>query len=87
MFQYMAAGKPIVCNVNIMYSDIVEQNLGVCNDMKDDQEYADAIRSILDLPEEEYSAMCKRARSAAKKYDYQYLTKQMVKVISVLDKQ
>jgi glycosyltransferase involved in cell wall biosynthesis len=85
MFQYMAAGKPIVCNVEIMYSDILENNIGVCHDMKDDQEYADAISSILDLPESDYQAMCERARSAAKKYDYPYLTKQMVEVIKSLE--
>ncbi len=85
MFQYMAAGKPIVCNVDIMYSAIVKDNIGVCHDMKDDQEYADAIRSILDLPEEEYIAMCKRAREAAKEYDYPYLAKQMVEVIESLE--
>lgn len=84
MFQYMAAGKPIVCNVDIMYSDIVEQNLGVCHDMKDDQEYAEAIRSILDLPEKDYSTMCVRARETANKYDYPYLTKQMAAVIESL---
>lgn len=84
MFQYMAAGKPIVCNVDIMYSDILAHNIGVCHDMKDEQDYANAIRSILDLPEEEYNAMCERAREAAKEYDYPYLTKQMAKVIESL---
>lgn len=84
MFQYMAAGKPIVCNVYIMYSDIVEHNLGVCHDMKDNQDYANAIRSLLDLPKEEYLAMCKRVRETAGTYDYPYLTKQMVKIIESL---
>lgn len=84
MFQYMAAGKPIVCNVDIMYSDILAHNIGVCHDMKDEQDYANAIRSILDLPEKEYNAMCERAREAAKEYDYPYLTKQMADVIEGL---
>lgn len=84
MFQYMAAGKPIVCNVDIMYSDILEHNIGVCHDMKDEQDYAKAICSILDLPKEEYNAMCVRARNAAKEYDYPYLTKQMEEVIKKL---
>lgn len=81
MFQYMAAGKPIVCNVNIIYSDIVANNIGVCHDMKDEQDYADAIESILDLPETVYNAMCERAREAVKEYNYPYLTKQMADVI------
>ncbi len=84
MFQYMAAGKPIVCNVDILYSDILEHNIGVCHNMKDEQDYADAISSILDMPHDEYEAMCNRARDAAKEYDYPYLTKQMAEVIERL---
>lgn len=85
MFQYMASGKPIVCNVDIMYSVIVEKNIGVCHDMKDAQDYADAIKSILDLPKDEYDAMCERAREAVKEYDYPYLTQQMVDVIKKIE--
>jgi glycosyltransferase involved in cell wall biosynthesis len=84
MFQYMAAGRPIVCNVDIMYSAIVKHNIGVCHDMKKDQDYADAIRTILDLPDEEYLKMCERARKAVKEYDYPYLSKQMAEVIEKL---
>lgn len=81
MFQYMAAGKPIVCNVDIMYSDILAHEIGICHDMKDEQDYANAIQSILDLPETDYLAMCDRAKRAAKEYDYPYLAKQMAEVI------
>ena len=82
MFQYMAAGKPIVCNVNLMFSPIEEHRIGVSRDMKDAQDYACAIMTILDLPVEEYNAMCDRAREAAKEYDYPYLAKQMDEVIN-----
>ena len=84
MFQYMAAGRPIVCNVDIMYSTIVKHNIGICHDMKNDQDYADAIQTILDLPVDEYQKMCERAREAVKEYDYPYLTKQMAEVIEKL---
>ena len=84
MFQYMAAGRPIVCNVDIMFSDILAHQIGVCHDMESDQAYADAIKSIIDLPETEYKAMCKRAREAVKEYDYPYLAKQMADIIESL---
>lgn len=84
MFQYMASGKPIVCNIDILYSPIAEHNIGVCHDMEDEKEYADAISSILDLNKDEYNAMCKRAREAAKEYDYPYLAKKMDDVIKGL---
>ena len=82
MFQYMAAGRPIVCNVDIMYSPIVKHKIGVCHDMENDQAYAESILSILDLSEKDYQAMCRRAREAAKEYDYPYLTEQMAKIIA-----
>lgn len=84
MFQYMAAGKPIVCNVNIMYSAIVKHKIGVCHDMESDEAYAESIKSIIDLSKAEYDAMCERAREAVKEYDYPYLTKQMADVIESL---
>lgn len=84
MFQYMAAGKPIVCNVDIMYSDILANKIGVCHDMNDEVDYANSIKSILDLPESEYKLMCERAKEAVKEYDYPFLTKQMAEVIEKL---
>lgn len=85
MFQYMAAGKPIICNVNILYSDIVENQIGISHDMKDEQDYADAIRTLINLPEQEYNDMCLRARETAKKYDYPKLTKKMADIIKSLE--
>ena len=84
MFQYMAAGKPIVCNVDIMYSDILAHRIGVCRDMKDERDYANAIQSILDMTNEDYIEMCNRAKEAAKEYDYPYLASQMASVINAL---
>lgn len=84
MFQYMASGKPIVCNVEIMYSPIEKYKIGISRNMTSAKDYADAIQSIINLSEEEYSAMCERARNAAKEFDYPYLTKKMAEVIESL---
>lgn len=85
MFQYMAAGKPIVCNVDIMHSDIVEKNLGICQDMKDEKDYANAIKSILDLSLTEYNNMCERSYETSKTYDYPFLTNKLDEVIKNLE--
>ena len=84
MFQYMASGKPIICNVNIMYSPIEKYSIGVSRDMESAKDYADAISSILNLSDEEYQSMCERALTAAKEFDYPYLTKKMAEVIEKL---
>lgn len=86
MFQYMASGKPIVCNVEIMYSPIEKYQIGVSRNMSNPQDYADAIQSIINLSDEEYTAMCERARNAAKEFDYSYLAKKMADVIESLFK-
>lgn len=84
MFQYMAAGKPIVCNINIFNCPIKDNEIGIAHEFNSAEEYANAIISIINLPKEDYYAMCERAQVAAKEYDYKYLTKQMAAVIEKL---
>lgn len=86
MFQYMASGRPIVCNINIYQSPITLNHIGISHEMRNEDQYADAIRSILELPNLDYEAMCTRAKESAKYYDYEYLTKQMVEVLKFLEK-
>lgn len=84
MFQYMAAGKPIVCNIDIFEDPIKHSNIGVSHAMKNENSYAEAILSLLKLSPDEYMAMCERAKSAARKYDYPFLTKKMAAIIEQL---
>lgn len=85
MFQYLAAGRPIVCNIDIAYDNLIEDNnLGVARDIETPQEFADAIRSIAELPKEEYDAMCERVREVAKKFDYKVLAARELEIIEGL---
>lgn len=85
MFQYLAAGRPIVCNINIAYDNLIEDNhLGVARDIETPQEFADAIQSIAELPQEEYEAMCKRVREVAERFDYKVLAARELEVIESL---
>lgn len=70
MFQYFAAGKPICCNIKLNYSEISRRNLGVDRDLETPGQYAEAIRMLVEQPQEEYNAMCKRVRATAAEYDY-----------------
>lgn len=74
MFQYLAAGKPIVCNVDFRYDNVIrDNNLGISNNMTTSEEFADAIRSIVEQPQGQYDAMCQRVREVAKRFDYKVL--------------
>ena len=82
MFQYLAAGKPIVCNVNIAYDDVItENNLGIARDIETPEDFAQAIRSVAELPRASYDAMCERVRQAAERFDYKKLAAEEIKVI------
>ena len=84
MFQYFAAGKPILCNVKLGYSDIRRYNLGIDRDLTTPQDYADAILELLSMTDEEYNEMCVRVRSVAHKFDYKVLSKQVLTIIEGL---
>jgi len=82
MFQYLAAGKPIVCNIDIAYDNLIEDNhLGVAHDIETPQEFAEAIRSIVEQPKEEYEAMCRRVREVARKFDYKVLAEREIELL------
>ena len=82
MFQYLAAGKPIVCNVKINYDDIITDNdLGIARDLITPEEFVTEIRHIAEQPQEQYDDMCKRVRKVATRFDYKVLAKQELELL------
>lgn len=82
MFLYLAAGKPIVCNVHIKYDNVIEDNnLGVSKSITTAEEFASEIKRLVEQPKEEYGAMCKRVRETAYKFDYKVLAKQEIELL------
>ena len=84
MFQYFAAGKPILCNIKLNYSEISRNNLGIDREIDTPEEYAAAIRELAEQPVADYEAMCKRVREAASRYDYKLLSLRELEVIEGL---
>ena len=85
MFQYLAAGKPIVCNIDIAYDNVIEDNnLGVAHDIETPEEFAEAILKLAEQPKEEYDAMCERVREVAKRFDYKVLAQRELEIIESL---
>ncbi len=82
MFQYLAAGKPIVCNINIAYDDVItNNNLGVACDLETAEEFAAEIRRIAEQPEENYEAMCHRVRAVGGQVDYKKLAAREIELL------
>ena len=82
MFQYLAAGKPIVCNIDIAYDDVItDNNLGVARDMFTAEEFAVEITRLAELPKDEYEAMCRRVRKVGEQFDYKVLAKRELSIL------
>lgn len=82
MFQYLAAGKPIVCNINIAYDNVITDNhLGVARDLMTADDFATAIRMLAELPKANYDGMCERVRKVAERFDYKKLAAEEIKVV------
>lgn len=85
LFQYLAAGKPIVCNIDIPYDNVIKDNdLGVCRDLETADDFAMAIRSLAEQPRASYDAMCERVREVAKRFDYKVLAARELEIIESL---
>ena len=82
MFQYLAAGKPIVCNINIAYDNVIENdNLGIARDIDNPESLALTIRNCAEQPSCQYQGMCERVRKVAERFDYKKLAAEEIKVI------
>ena len=81
MFQYMAAGRPICCNIELRYSEIKKHNIGISEQLSTPEEYVSAIRKLAEQTKDEYDAMCKRVRKAAMLFDYNKLAAEEMKVL------
>lgn len=82
MFQYLAASKPIVCNIDIAYDNIIkDQNLGIARDIYTAEDFANAIQSLAEQPTEAYNEMCARVRDTARRFDYKALATEEIKLL------
>lgn len=82
LFQYLAAGRPIICNVRIAYDDVITDNqLGIAQDIDNPDAFAKAIRRLVEQPRASYDAMCERVRKVAGRFDYKKLAAEEIKVI------
>ena len=82
MFQYLAAGKPIVCNIDIAYDNVIADNdLGVAHNIDTPEVFAQAIRKCAEQPAIQYQTMCERVRKVAERFDYKKLAAEEIIVI------
>lgn len=82
LFEYMASGRPILCNLPVADDLIEEYKLGVTRRFCSARDYADSILEFCKLPPEQYDTFCSNAKRCAAEFDYKKLSKKVERVLS-----
>ena len=87
LFDYFAAGKPILCDFPCLYNPVLTWKAGVSVDDATSSHIAKEIERLALMNESEYCTYAGNARMTANKYNFETLTKELVSIINGLDKQ
>ena len=82
IFDYFAAGKPILTDFPCAYNPVIQSNSGVAVENATATEVARAIEKMAALEEAEYMKFCSNALKAAETYDFKNLTQKLIDIIS-----
>ena len=81
LFDYLAAGKPIICDFPCDYNPVLMGNAGVSVDSADPEEIAKQIEQFTKMEKTEYDKYCLAAQKTAKEYDFKVLTQKLVDIL------
>lgn len=87
LFDYLASGKPIICNAKFGYNLIERYNCGLVTENQTSKAFADTVEYLCSLPDSELKSMGKRARQAAEDYDQPTLVDKLIDVFRYLEKE
>ena len=82
LFQYLAAGKPIVSNNEMGYDIVNQYKAGISVNIDTAEQYKEVICSVF-KDKAKYDIMCNNCKEAAKVFDYKNLYKLFKDVIDV----
>ena len=82
LFDYLASGKPIICNAKFGYNLIERYNCGVVAVDQSADALADAVEKLYKMNTAELAEMGKRARKTAEMYDQPILVDKLEEVFT-----
>lgn len=85
LFDYLAAGKPVLCDFPCPYNPAVTYGAGIEVSGTQPQQIAKAIDALVTSAEQEWQSYCTNARRAAEDYDFRVLTQKLLNVIEEIE--
>lgn len=83
IFDYMAAGKPILSDFPCPYNPAVQAKAGIQVETPTAENIAEAVQYFVDVPQSEYWQYCENAKSAARVYAFEELTRKLLSIMDV----
>ena len=84
MFEYLAAGKPLLTDTETEYNPALQRGAGLNARPNDAASYAEAMERFAAMDKEEYNSYCGKAREAARQFDFARLTEKLAGIIQSL---
>ena len=82
IFDYFGAGKPVLTDFPCKYNPVIKMSAGFSVEYSEPKEIAKTIMDAAAMDKQIYERYCNNAREAAKKYDFNNLTKMLIEVLS-----
>lgn len=82
-FEYFAAGKPVFYTIRPGYSIVEKYHCGRLTNGFSPKDIAEGIQNMASMTEEEKKMMALNARKVAEIYDFENLTKKLIRIIEV----
>ena len=86
LFDYLASGKPIICNAKWGYNLIERYSCGVVTENQTPEAFVKAVEYLLTLSDDEIAKMGRNSRTIAEMYDQPVLVDKLCKVIEFVMK-
>lgn len=86
LFDYLASGRPIICNTKWGYNLIERYHCGVVADAQTPEAFANTIQDLLHLSKQEIIQMGNNSRMVAEMYDQPQLVNKLCEVIDYVRK-
>ena len=82
LFDYLAAGKPVLCDFPANYNPVIMGKAGIAVESAIPEDIAGQIEEFVKMDAGKYEEYCLSARKTAEEYDFKKLTEKLIDVIN-----
>lgn len=81
LFDYLAAGKPILADFSCRYNPIIEYSAGIEIENPTSEDIAEEIDKFSFMNTEEYERYCRNSLKASRNFDFKVLTEKVIDIL------